>query len=147
MDSLLTVMNESSQLVISVPNGPVARRILPRKIDTPPHHFLRWNRRALTIFMARHGLVILRLEDRGLLNWQFTLERIIAKMLPRLRERYRDARLAGGKRSRIITLIRRNVLRLLALWLLPAALLVFRQGFAGLLVILAREPENQRAGA
>lgn len=97
---LISMLKEDGVLVFSVPNRPLSSRLLPKEMDSPPHHFLRWDARSLMTFLKRNGLeAVMHRHHFG--NWVFTFERIVALALPRVRSSYRlaDVREGGFKRK------------------------------------------------
>jgi 2-polyprenyl-3-methyl-5-hydroxy-6-metoxy-1,4-benzoquinol methylase len=145
IESLRKLAGDDAELHFSVPNGPLSRHLLSRENDTPPHHFLRWNAKAIRTFFERHGFRVVRIERFGGLNWHFTVGQILTKLLPKAREVYRSNRAKGGCVYGFLKFLRYSVIRVFSVITLPAAMLLLRRGFIGLYVVV--KPAGQGGGA
>jgi len=64
MDTVKGLTRPRGFIALSVPNRerPLAHILMSKAGDSPPHHFTRWSKRAISGFLERHGFEIMRLS-------------------------------------------------------------------------------------
>ena len=133
------MLERDGVLVLTVPNRPISSRLLPKEMDSPPHHFLRWNARSLRQFLRRNGFSA-KIQTHHFGNWVFTFERIVALALPSARNSYRSVDVRGFSLKRLILRACRRLFIVPALLTYPIFWL-FPTGGIQLFVIARRVKE------